>query len=613
MRIRRISCIAALCLAAAGCAPKPPAPAGAMESAPDFVARLNSEMATLADQRLTAEWVEETYLTEDTQRLAAQATDRYLAYYAQAVTQAATYAGQPMEAATARALEVLKHRVSAAPPKDPAKRARLAALLASLEAAYGEAKSCGPVGGKSLCRNIDEFTRIMAQSRNYTELTEAWTAWHATARPIRRDYEEFVALANEGARDLGYDDQGAMWRAGYDMTPQEFARETDRLWAQVQPLYGQLQCYARVRLTKKYGAARVPPGRPIPAQLLGNLWAQTWNTIYPDILVPYPHVPRVDVDRQLKAQGYDALRMTRQAQSFYESLGFEPLPATFWQRSMLTRPRDREVVCHASAWQMNHDADVRIKTCLTPTQEDLSTVYHEMGHLYYDLAYRHQPFLFQGGANDGFHEAIGDTIVLSMTPAYLASVHLAQPGKPSREALINEQMRLATERVAFLPFAKLIDEWRWGVFSGAIKPEDYNKAWWALREKYQGVAAPVARSEADFDPGAKYHVPGNTPYMRYFLSYLLQFQFHKALCEAAGFKGPLYECSIAGSRVAGERFRTMLAAGESEPWSDTLEKLTGTRRIDASAILEYFQPLLQWLKQANAGEVCGWDGANRGA
>jgi peptidyl-dipeptidase A len=390
------------------------------------------------------------------------------------------------------------------------------------------------------------------------------------------------------------------------MGPAEFEAETERLWAQVKPLYDGLHCYARDRLQKKYGKDRVPDGKPIPAHLLGNMWAQQWNNIY-DLLEPYPGVSNLDVTAALKTQGYDAMRMARSAEAFYKSLGFPELPASFWERSMLTRPRDRDVVCYASAWNMDTHGDVRIKACIQPNEEELYTIYHELGHVYYYLSYLDQPFLFQDGAHDGFHEAIGDTINLSMTDGYLASVGLLPAGaKSSQESLINRQMKVAAEKIAFLPFGKLIDQWRGGVFSGAIKPENYNAAWWELRRKYQGVEAPVPRSEEDFDPGAKYHIPNNTPYTRYFLSFILQFQFHKALCDAAGWEGPLHECSVYGSAEAGRRFREMLALGASRPWQDALEKLTGTRQMDASAIIDYFQPLMDWLEEQNRGRECGW-------
>jgi peptidyl-dipeptidase A len=573
------------------------------ETADEFIARVNREMAELSKEKSAAEWVQATYINNDTQQLTAKASDRYLEYFSRAVEQSKRYAGEQLKPETARAIELLKLDVAAPAPKDPAKRTELTQITARMEATYGEGKYC-PEGPDS-CRNLDELEEVLAKSRNYDELTEAWAGWHTISPPMRKDYERFVELANEGARELGYQDLGAMWRSNYDMPPDAFAQESERLWSQVKPLYDELHCYTRAQLAKKYGEERVPAGKPIPAQLLGNLWAQQWGKIY-DLIEPYKGVANLNVDAALKRQGYDARRMTESAETFYKSLGFPALPQTFWERSMLTRPRDREVVCHASAWHMDLASDVRIKQCIRPAEEDLVTIYHELGHVYYFLSYRDQPFLFQDGANDGFHEAIGDTVVLSMTPSYLSTIKLVGNIKPSPEALINQQMKLALDRIAFLPFGELVDQWRWKVFSGEVTPANYNAAWWRLREQYQGVAPPVPRSEEDFDPGAKYHIPGNTPYARYFIAYVLQFQFHRALCEAAGFKGPLHECSVFGSQAAGQRFREMLALGQSQPWQDTLEKLTGTREMDASAITEYFTPLTTWLRDRNQGQQCGW-------
>ena len=245
--------------------------------------------------------------------------------------------------------------------------------------------------------------------------------------------------------------------------------------------------------------------------------------------------------------------------------------------------------------------------CIKPNEEDFTTIYHELGHIYYDLAYNHQPPLFQGGANDGFHEAIGDTIVLAMTPRYLESIGLVDGQAQSEQALINAQMRMALAKVAFLPFGLMIDRWRWGVFDGSITPDHYNQAWWELKARYQGVAPASARGEEFFDAGAKYHVPGNTPYTRYFLSHILQFQFYKSLCEAAGHTGPLYECSFHGNAEAGRKFQAMLAHGASQPWQATLKELTGSEQIDGGAVLEYFAPLQEWLKEQNAGKQCGWE------
>jgi peptidyl-dipeptidase A len=599
--VRLTAAIAAV-LAVAGCERKPE-PEAQRESPDAFVERLNNELQELLREQSAAGWAYATFINVDTEFLNAKANERVLEYFNGAVEQAKAYKPEELSPSAARAIQLLKLGVAAPAPADPGKRAELAAITSKMEGMYGAAKYC-PKGPES-CKDQTQLTEIMATSRNYDELTEAWTGWHSTARPIRKDYVRFVELANEGARELGFTDLGAMWRSNYDMPPEDFTKEAARLWEQVRPLYGSLHCYVRGRLQKVYGAERVPTGKPIPAQLLGNMWAQQWGEIYP-LVEPYPGATDIDVTAALQKQKYDPVRITQSAENFYVSLGFPKLPQTFWERSLLAKPRDRDVQCHASAWHMDGKEDVRIKQCIEPTQDHLMTVYHELGHVFYYLSYKDQPLLFQSGAHDGFHEAVGDTVNLSMTPAYLQQIGLAGKVRPGKEATINQQMRLALDKLAFLPFGKLIDEWRWKVFAGEITPENYNAAWWQLREQYQGITPPVPRSEEDFDPGAKYHIPANTPYTRYFLSYILQFQFHRALCQAAGFQGPLHECSIYGNQEAGRRFRDMLALGQSQPWQDTLEKLTGTREMDASAITEYFAPLIAWLEEQNKGQTCGW-------
>ena len=604
--------VAAACLLASCGGPKGVTPPPKLEAVA-FVAQVNTDLVELAKEGNAAGWTQQTYITPDTQYLNARVTDHYLEYFSRTAAAAAKYdkAKDKLDASTERSLLLIKLGVSAPAPSDPAKRAELANLTTELDAMYGEGKYCPPGtnkdGKKTDCRIYDDLAETIATSRNYEDLTEAWVGWHSISRPMRPKYQRFVELANEGAKELGFDDVGVLWRARYDMPVADFEKEGDRLYSQVKPLYQGLHCYARKRLQQRYGKDKVPDGKPIPAQLLGNMWAQQWNRVYDDLLKPYPAASIESADRLLQKFKWDAVKMTKSAENFYTSIGFPALPQKFWERSMLTRPRDREVVCHASAWDMDNTDDVRIKMCMRPVEEDLFTVYHELGHVYYYLWYKDQPMLFQDGAHDGFHEAIGDAINLSVTPAYLRKIGLVGDVTPWKEAVINQQMKMALDKIAFLPFGKLIDQWRWGVFSGKIKPADYNKAWWELREKYQGVSAPVPRSEEDFDPGAKYHIPGNTPYTRYFLSYILQFQFHKALCDASGYKGPLNECSIFGSTEAGKKYGAMLTQGASQPWQDTLQQLTGTREMDASAIIDYFKPLEAWLEEENKGQDCGWD------
>jgi peptidyl-dipeptidase A len=471
-----------------------------------------------------------------------------------------------------------------------------------MEGTYGKGKWCPE--GKDKCLDIEDLTRLMASSRDPKELKEAWLGWHAISPPMRKDFARYVELANKGARELGFSDTGALWRAKYDMPPDAFAQELDRLWEQVRPLYVSLHAYVRNKLREKYGDQVVPAHGPIPAHLLGNMWAQEWENIYP-LVAPENADPGYDLTQILKSRGTDVKQMVRYGEHFFTSLGFAPLPATFWERSLLAKPRDREVVCHASAWDVDTVDDLRVKMCIDITGEYFYTVHHELGHNFYQRAYNRQPYLFRDSANDGFHEAIGDTIALSVTPEYLVKIGLLSSA-PDASKDIGLLLRKALEKIAFLPFGLLIDQWRWKVFSGEIPPEKYNEAWWQLRLKYQGIAPPDPRSERDFDPGAKYHVAANVPYTRYFLADILQFQFHRALAREAGCTGPLHRCTIYGNEKAGRKLRAMLELGASRPWQDALQALTGERRMDASAIRDYFAPLQNWLDEQNRGKPAGW-------
>jgi peptidyl-dipeptidase A len=552
-----------------------------------------------------AGWVQETYITDDTEAISAAANENQLAAISELAAQAKQFEGKPMTPEQARKLKLLKLLAAAPAPSNPAERAELAQLGTWLDGTYGKGKYCpktGPFAGQCLGQN--EMERAFATTKDPNVLLDLWVGWHTISPPMRPKYVRFAELANKGAREMGFADAGALWRSNYDMPPDKFSAELDRLWQQVRPLYLSLHAYVRSQLVKKYGPQLVPPNGPIPADLLGNIWAQDWTNVY-DLLDVPGHV--LDLTPILEKKKLDDLGMVRYGENFFKSLGFDPLPQTFWERSLFRKPADRDVICHASAWDIDNQEDVRLKMCIRIVDEDFRTIHHELGHNFYQRAYRHQPFLFEDSANDGFHEAIGDTIALSITPEYLKQINMLTdvPGPEGDLALL---MHKALEKIAFLPFGLLIDEWRWGVFSGQIKPEDYNKAWWQLREEYQGVSAPAPRSENDFDPGAKYHVPGNTPYARYFLAHILQFQFQRGLCRTIGYNGPLHRCSIYNNKVAGERLKKMLEMGRSQPWPDELCALTGERQMDASAILDYFAPLQKWLDEQNSknGVKPGW-------
>jgi peptidyl-dipeptidase A len=569
--------------------------------AEQFMKQAEARLNDLGIKTARAAWVQENFITDDTQALSADAQDQLTAATTELINQAKRFDGLSLPPDLARKFMLLRLSLTAPAPNDPALRKEMTQIGAALDADYGKGKYCRKPED---CLDITAIEGIMGDSRDPNELKDVWLGWHKVGAPMRQRYARFVQLSNQGAQELGFKDTGALWRAGYDMTPEQFSAELERLWQQVRPLYLSLHTYVRARLVQKYGPQVVPANGPIPAHLLGNPWAQEWGNIFP-ILGLTENSRGFDLTQLLQARNLDAKGMVRYGEGFYKSLGFALLPETFWERSLLTKPRDRDVVCHASAWDIDNFDDLRVKMCIQIRADDFVTIHHELGHNMYQRAYENQPFLFKNGANDGFHEAIGDTIALAITPEYLQKIGLLDK-VPSADSDIPLLLRQALDKVAFLPFGLMIDQWRWKVFSGEIAPADYNKAWWDLRLKYQGVAPPDARSEADFDPGAKYHVPANVPYTRYFLARILQFQFYRALCQASGYAGPLHRCTFYGSKEAGAKFNKMLEMGQSKPWPDELEVLTGQRQMDATAILDYFAPLQKWLDEQNKGQKAGW-------
>ncbi len=572
---------------------------------------LDSAEAVLAVQNVVqnrAEWLSEYDINYDTEVLSAEAQRGFGAALSRIVQTSRQFDGVPLPDELARRMQLLKRFIDAPAPPDSADATEMTRLAAGLDADYGRGRYCkrATPQAKPSCRNLDDLEHVLALSRNPDSLLDAWKGWHdSVGTPMRDRYTRFASLANAGAREMGFADAGAMWRARYDMPPDAFVALVDSLWQEVRPLYVQLHAYVRRRLVQRYGARQVPPSGMIPVQLTGNMWGQDWSNIA-DLVVPRSTAGTgVDLTGILKARGVTPLQMVRMGERFYISLGFDSLPPTFWQRSLFVRPRDRDVVCHASAWDIDDREDLRVKMCIEPTADDFRTIHHELGHDYYFRSYEDQPFLYKNGANDGFHEAIGDAIALSITPRYLVQIGLlAKEPAPSGDTL--DLLRQALDHVAFLPFGITIDKWRWEMFAGKFGPADYTRRWWELRGLYGGIMPPEPRGTATFDPGAKYHVAGNVPYMRYFLAQVLEFQFYRALCHEAGYEGPLYRCSYYQSKDAGRRFAAMLRLGQSKPWPDALEVLTGQRTMDATALLDYFQPLMVWLERQNKGAPVGW-------
>ena len=570
-----------------------------------FLIQAEKELAELSVLTNRAQWINTTYINDDTDALAAEFGARNTELSVRLAKGAARFDHvQGLSFDARRKLDFLKQGIVLPAPDRPGAAAELNVIATRLQSAYGKGK--GTLDGKPI--NGSDIEEAMGRVRDPEKLKEMWTSWHDNVgAPMRDDYARLVTIANEGARELGYADVGAMWRSGYDMPADEFALVMDRLWLQVKPLYDQLHCYVRAKLHAHYGEKVQAATGPIRADLLGNMWAQRWGELYEIVAPPGSGDVGFDLTNLLTSKSYDAIKMVKTGEAFYTSLGLPPLPGTFWERSQFTKPRDREVVCHASAWDIDNQDDLRIKMCIKINADDFVTIHHELGHNYYQRAYKQQPFLYLNGANDGFHEAIGDFIALSVTPEYLVQIGLLDRSKvPSADKDIGLLLQQALDKIAFLPFGLLMDKWRWGVFSGAVKPDRYEAEWNALRLQYQGIVPPVNRPASAFDPGAKYHIPGNTPYARYFLAAILQFQFYQAACEQTGWKGPLHRGSFYGSKAVGERLNTMLAMGASKPWPDALEAFTGKREMDGAAIIAYFKPLLTWLEEQNKGRPLGW-------
>jgi peptidyl-dipeptidase A len=598
MQTKQIYCVSVLalvCLASAAPAPSP-------QAASDFLAAAEAELAALSEMGNRVNWVNSTYITEDSDWLAAKAGEAWTSASVRLAKQAARFDDATLSSEEQRKLKLLKLSLVLPAPDAPGAAAELSVLATRLQSTYG--KGQGRYRGALVSGN--DLEEKMGTERDAAMLEEMWTSWHDVGKPMKSDYARLVEIANAGSRELGFSDTGALWRSGYDMPADQFAQTMDELWLQLRPFYTQLHCNVRKKLNQHYGDAVQPRTGPIRAHLLGNMWAQQWHEIY-DIVKPAQAAPAFDMTAALVKANFTPIKITQTADGFFQSLGFAPLPESFYTRSLFVKPADREVVCHASAWNIDNQDDVRIKMCTKINGSDFVTVHHEIGHNIYQRAYKNQPFLFKNSANDGFHEAVGDWVALSVTPNYLMRIGVLEENElPSAEADLGLLYKTALDKMAFLPWGLLVDKWRWEVFSGKLTPETYNSAWWKLRLDYQGVVPPVARPADAFDPGAKYHIPGNTPYARYFLARILQFQFHEAACRQAGWKGPLHQCSIYGNKQVGARFAAMLEMGASRPWPEALQAATGKRSMDAGAMVRYFQPVMSYLKRDNKREVCGW-------
>ncbi|CAG0920638.1 unnamed protein product [Notodromas monacha] len=520
------------------------------------------------------------------------------------------------------------------PALDDTDLAKWSQIITSMTSLYGSARIC-PFDNQDCNPNTDPtwslepdleniFLNSM-QKEDFDKLKYVWEKWRdVSGRAVRQQFIEYANLTNQGALVNELKDGGELWLRPYES--ENFQEQIAKLYDQLSPFYQELHAYVRYKLSQHYGADKVSPTGPIPAHILGNMWAQGWQAIFP--IVSEFNSSSLDVTGAMVEQGYTVKKMFETSDNFFTGLGLESLDTAaldFYGDSMLEKPADREVVCHASAWDFmkknKNPGDFRIKMCTSVDMDDLITIHHEMGHIQYYMQYVEQNPLFREGANPGFHEAIGDTLALSVaTPVHLKKIGLLDPNfELDENSQLGFLLRMAMEKVAFLPFGYIMDLYRWKVFNGSIATENLNQEWWNLRETYQGVQSPVPRTEMDFDPGAKYHVVNDVPYIRYFVAHVLQFDFHQTLCELAGQfnpskpdEKPLHECDIDGDKTnAGAKLKVLLQAGSSKHWAETLEGLTGHSEMTVDPLLNYFKPLRDYLKQQIAlhNIPVGWSSA----
>ena len=572
-----------------------------------FLASVEKENLTEGPTVSSAYWISSNFITYDSQKIVADYSKRYTLKSLETSRDASSFNDLQTTQSNRRQLDLLKGSFVMPPPFDDALAGELSEISTKLEAMYGSGKHCYEDGS---CLDLEAFENIIDSSRDSDELLKAWAGWHEIGKPMKPMYLRMVDIGNQGSKDLGFDGLSDLWFSKYDMPSETFLEETDRVWEEVKPLYEALHCHVRSKLNSEYGDEVVPLDGPLPVHILGNMWGQSWSNIYDLVYDKKENNTSINVTQIIEDKNIDEKEMVEYAEDFFLSMGFESLPETFWERSLFMKPADRSVVCHASAWNLDPaNNDLRIKMCIQKNEEDFITIHHELGHIFYYQAYNHLPTLFQGGANDGFHEAFGDLLTLSITPDYLKNIDFisSEEADRAKEDPIGLLMKQALEGVVVIPWALTLDKWRSGVFNGEIDENNLNSSWWNMRESYQGITSPFERSEDYFDPGAKYHIPANTPYTRYYLARIMQYQFHEALCNTIGFDGPLHECSIYGDKQAGEKIISTMAMGQSLPWQDAFENLTGKRELSGSSVMNYYKPLKDWLDKQNENRMCGWE------
>uniref|UniRef100_A0A8C1ZDQ6 Angiotensin-converting enzyme n=1 Tax=Cyprinus carpio TaxID=7962 RepID=A0A8C1ZDQ6_CYPCA len=581
------------------------------ESAREFLQKFDEEASNLVYQYSLASWAYNTDISQENADKEVRVSFVYL------FEESSAYPiDQISDPLIKIQLQKLQDKGSGA--LSPDKASELRNIMSEMSTIYNTATVC-KIDDPTDCQTLEPgLESIMANSRDYDERLHAWEGWRvASGMKMRPLYEKYVDLKNEAAKLNNYEDHGDYWRGdyetidepGYSYSRDQVMEDARRIYQEILPLYKELHAYVRAKLQDVY-PGHIASDACLPAHLLGDMWGRFWTNLYP-LMIPYPEKPDIDVSSEMVAQGWDELRLFKEAEKFFMSVNMSAMFDNFWTNSMFIKPEGRDVVCHPTAWDMGNREDFRIKMCTKVNMDDFLTVHHEMGHNQYQMAYRHQSYLLRDGANEGFHEAVGEIMSLSAaTPSHLQSLGLLPPDFiQDYETDINFLMKQALTIVATLPFTYMLEEWRWQVFKEIIPKDEWMLRWWQMKRDLVGVGEAVPRDESYCDPPALFHVSGDYSFIRYFTRTIYQFQFQEALCEAAGHTGPLYKCDITNSTKAGNKLRHMLELGRSMSWTRALEDVAGTTKMDSQPLLHYFSTLMEWLKEENQknNRVPGWN------
>ncbi|NXG01256.1 ACE2 enzyme, partial [Sakesphorus luctuosus] len=590
-------------------------PQNVEQQAQKFLEEFNRMAEDISHESSIASWHYNTNITEENAKKMNEASAKWSTFYDEASKNASSFSVGSIEDNLIKLqIQTLQDRGSSVLSSE--KYNRLGTVLSTMSTIYSTGTVC-KINDPSECLVLEPgLDAIMADSTDYNERLWAWEGWRAdVGRMMRPLYEEYVELENEVAKLNNYSDYGDYWRANYEAKfPKDYEYSRDQLiedvektFEQIKPLYQQLHAYVRHHLERVYGPKLISSTGCLPAHLLGDMWGRFWTNLYA-LTVPYPAKPNIDVTSAMVQKGWNAIKIFEAAEAFFTSIGLYNMTDGFWRNSMLTEPTDgRKVVCHPTAWDLGKN-DYRIKMCTKVTMDDFLTAHHEMGHIEYDMAYSAQPYLLRSGANEGFHEAVGEIMSLSAaTPEHLKSLGLLEPTfQEDEETEINFLLKQALTIVGTMPFTYMLEKWRWMVFRGEITKQEWTKRWWEMKREIVGVVEPVPHDETYCDPAALFHVANDYSFIRYYTRTIYQFQFQEALCKAANHTGPLHKCDITNSTAAGERLRQLLALGRSKPWTEALQNVTGEKYMNATPLLHYFEPLYEWLKKNNSGRFIGW-------